>query len=60
MTEIWIPPLFDYEKDRDEWSISFLLGLLGYSSTRAAWRLRLLWFFTFAGGDADILQEVSQ
>ncbi|MSR63449.1 MAG: PDZ domain-containing protein [Planctomycetes bacterium] len=56
--EIWIPLLFHYEKERDQSSTSALLGLYRYVSTPAAWRLRLLWFLRFSGGDADRLESL--
>jgi hypothetical protein len=60
LREVSIPVLFDYESERGktEWSVVF--GLLGYESTAAAWRFRLLWIVTFGGGDADRLLEVDR
>jgi S1-C subfamily serine protease len=58
--EISIPLLYSYEKDRGTSETSILLGLYRMESTEAAWELRLLWFFTFSGGDADRLIEVDE
>ena len=60
VTEISLPPLFSYEKERDASTTSFLLGFVKYESTPAAWRLRLVWLFAFAGGDADRLEIVER
>jgi C-terminal processing protease CtpA/Prc len=53
-----IPLLYSYENERGVRDVSVLLGIFRYRSTTAAWRLRLLWFFSFEGGDADRLEEV--
>ncbi len=58
--EFSIPLLFSYEKERDQSSTSFLLGLFYYEHTPAAWRLRLLWLIRLAGGDADRLESVER
>jgi C-terminal processing protease CtpA/Prc len=58
--EVWIPLLFRYEKERDERSTSFLLGLFRHERTPAAWRLRLFWLLRFSGGDADRLESVER
>ena len=58
LRSIQVPVLFSFERDRDESTVSILWGLLGWSSTPAAWRVRLLWFITFSGGDADRLESV--
>ena len=47
-----------YESDRGTSETSVLLGMFNYKSTEAAWRFRLLWLFSFGGGDADRLIEV--
>jgi hypothetical protein len=57
--EVWIPLLWRYERDADRTVRSALLGSIRVESTRAAWRLRLLWIFRFSGGDAGRLEEVS-
>jgi hypothetical protein len=58
LREITLPLLFSYEAERGRAEWSFLLGLLHYRSTAAAWRFRLLWVIGFGGGDADQLLEV--
>jgi C-terminal processing protease CtpA/Prc len=58
LTEFSIPLLYDYENDRGHRTTSALLGLYKYESTKVAWRLRLLWFIVFSGGDADRLEEL--
>jgi hypothetical protein len=55
--EFSIPLLFSYTNDRGHRETSLLLGLYKYESTRAAWKLRLLWLFWFAGGDSDRLER---
>jgi C-terminal processing protease CtpA/Prc len=56
--EISIPILFSYERDADRSTTSVLLGLVHFESTRAAWRLRFLWFLSFSRGDADRLESI--
>lgn len=58
LREFDVPLLFGYESDRGKTEWSLLYGLLGYESTAAAWRGRILWLITFGGGDADRLLEV--
>ena len=58
--EVSIPLIFDYENDRGLHATSFLIGLVHYESSEAAWRMRLLWFISFGGGDADRLKVLSQ
>jgi len=58
LTDVSIPLLFSFERERDRTDWSLLLGLLGYESTKAAWGFRFLWFFKIRGGDADRLEEV--
>jgi S1-C subfamily serine protease len=53
-----IPVLFSYESDRGATEWDFLLGLIGYESTPAAWEWQLLWLIRFGGGDADLLERV--
>lgn len=60
LREINVPVLFDYTSDRGKTDWSVVFGLLGYESTAAAWRFRLLWLVTFGGGDADRLLEVDR
>ncbi len=57
LREVWIPPLLTYSSERGNSSTSILLGLFGYESTETAWRTRLLWLFSFSGGDASELLE---
>lgn len=56
--EIYIPILYDYEKDGDRRELSILLGLFGMTKTPVAGRYRILWFITWSTGDADLLEEV--
>ncbi|MFO1051015.1 MAG: hypothetical protein U1F36_02220 [Planctomycetota bacterium] len=58
--EVYVPLLFDYEYDRGKTDTSILLGLFRHEHTRAAWRVRLLWFIRFGRGDADQLIEVDR
>lgn len=58
ITDVSIPPFFEYETERGETEWSVLMGLVGYEGTKAAWKLTLFWLFHFAGGDADVLEEV--
>ena len=58
LQSITIPLLFSYESDRGASSTSLVFGLLSYESTEAAWEFGFLWFFSFGGGDADLLEEV--
>ena len=57
LTEVRVPLLFRYEAARERSSWSMLYGLVGYQSTRAAWRFQLLWLIGIGGGDADELLE---
>lgn len=57
LSEISLPLVFSYEVDRGKTEWSFLLGIVNYRSTAAAWRFRLLWLIGFGGGDADQLLE---
>ncbi|MCY2961121.1 MAG: hypothetical protein NTY35_13250 [Planctomycetota bacterium] len=56
LQEIDIPLLYSYSSDRGRSETSILFGLYRYESTPAAWRLRLLWFLEFSGGEADRLE----
>jgi serine protease Do len=60
LSKISIPLIFSYKHDRDVRSISFLMGFVGWRSTPAAWDMRLLWLFSFGGGDADRLERVDK
>lgn len=57
LREIAVPVLFSYESGRGVTEWSAVLGLLGYRSTKAAWRMRVLWLIRFGGGDTDQLLE---
>ncbi len=57
LREFSIPLLFSYETNRGATEWSAVLGLLGYRSTKAAWRARVLWLIRFGGGDTDQLME---
>jgi hypothetical protein len=54
------PPFFDTDTTPVLYPTSFLIGLVHYQSSEAAWRMRLLWFISFGGGDADRLKVLSQ
>jgi C-terminal processing protease CtpA/Prc len=56
--EFYVPLLFSYEHDRGRTSLSMVLDLISWESTKAAWDLTLVWFITLQGGDADRLREV--
>ena len=58
--EFYLPLLVDYESERGRSDTSILLGLFRHEQTRAAWRVRLLWFIRFGRGDADALLEVDR
>lgn len=57
LREFSIPLVYSYETGRGTTEWSALLGLLAYRSTKAAWRVRLLWLISFGGGDTDQLLE---
>jgi C-terminal processing protease CtpA/Prc len=59
-TLVDIPLIYTYERDRDREEVSILLGIYHNVKTPAAWRTRILWIFSFGGGDADRLRDVSQ
>jgi C-terminal processing protease CtpA/Prc len=56
--EFRIPLLARYENDGRRRELSLLLGLFRRTRTEAAWRMTLLWFIHFGGGDVDRLVEV--
>lgn len=58
LREIHVPLLLRYEDKRGKTELSAILGLISYRATEAAWRVRLLWLFSFGGGSADRLEEV--
>ena len=55
---ISVPPLFSYSSRRGASETSLVYGLFWYDSTAAAWEFGFLWFFSFSGGDSDVLEEV--
>jgi C-terminal processing protease CtpA/Prc len=57
-SHVYVPVLFSYERERGESDTSVLLGLIRIRKTAAAWDVRLLWFISFGGGDADKLEPV--
>ena|GEM_PF-802082 len=59
VTTFSIPFLFSYSNDRGRAETSVLFGLFAYESTPAAWRMHLVWFIEFGGGDADRLEVES-
>ena len=58
LTEVHIPLLVSYSRQRGTTSFSMLLGVFAWEHTQAAWELRLLWLLSLGGGDADRLHEV--
>jgi len=59
ITSFSIPFLYSYSHDRGRSETSILFGVFSYESTPAAWRMHLLWFIEFGGGDADRLEVES-
>lgn len=60
ISRISIPFLYSYESERGLTETSIALGAIRKRSTQAAWDWRILWLFTFSGGDADKLVEVDE
>ncbi|MBM3974894.1 MAG: PDZ domain-containing protein [Planctomycetes bacterium] len=58
LQKISVPLLYSYEHARSATEWSAVIGMLNYRSTKAAWRVRLLWLISFGGGDSDQLLEV--
>ncbi|MEQ8764929.1 MAG: hypothetical protein RL885_13440 [Planctomycetota bacterium] len=58
LTELSIPLIFSYTSDLETTEVSLPLGLIHWSETEAAWRLRLLWLIGIGGGEKDVLEEV--
>lgn len=58
-SEVRLPPLFTHRSERGRTTTSVLLGAFRRESTAAAWRVRILWFASFGGGDADRLEELA-
>ncbi|MHC4262643.1 MAG: Do family serine endopeptidase [Planctomycetota bacterium] len=56
--EVRIPLVYSYEREPRQRQWSALLGLVRYSATDTAWRMRLLWLLSFGAGDLDRLEEV--
>jgi hypothetical protein len=57
-SHVYVPVLFSYERERGASETSMLLGLIRVRKSAAAWDVRLLWFISFGGGDADKLEPV--
>jgi C-terminal processing protease CtpA/Prc len=60
MTGVSIPLIYSYERERDTTTVSALLGLFRWRRAEAGWDVRLLWLFSFAGGDANRLEAVER
>lgn len=58
MDHVRIPLLYSFSRERDQREHSLLLGAIRWRSTPAAWDLRLLWLFSFGGGDSTRLERV--
>ena len=56
--DVRVPPLYSYRARGERRVRSFVLGAVRWERTPAAWRLRLLWLFDFAGGDTDRLERI--
>ncbi len=55
-----LPLLFSYEKERGVSETSFLFWIFQWKRSAVAWEFRFLWFFKFAGGEADRLEKVDE
>ena len=55
-----VPLIVSYSSDPDRTRFSMIFGIVRWDSTPAAWRMRLLWFISFGGGDTDRLLEVER
>jgi len=60
MSSVYIPLIYSYERERDTTEVSALIGIFRWRSTPAAWDVRLLWFFSFGGGDSNRLEAVER
>jgi S1-C subfamily serine protease len=60
LKEFSIPLVVRFERARDTTSFSLLFGLFSRESTPAAWKMTLLWFLRFSGGDADRLETLEK
>lgn len=58
--EFSIPLLVDYESARGKSDFSLLFGFFRHEQTKAAWRIRFLWFLRFGRGDENALLEVDK
>jgi C-terminal processing protease CtpA/Prc len=58
LQSVSLPLLLSYVRERDRCEFSLVLGLIRFTLTRAAWRMRLLCLFSFGAGDSDRLIEV--
>jgi membrane-associated protease RseP (regulator of RpoE activity) len=58
LTQVSVPLIVSYKRERGTTSGSVLLGIVSWEHTPAAWQVRLLWVIKFGGGDADRLHEV--
>jgi S1-C subfamily serine protease len=60
LEEIFLPPLFTYERDlrKDETAWGILLGLFKYSRKEARRTYRFFWLFRIATGSNEELEEV--
>ncbi len=57
LRNVSIPLIYSCGTERGETETSILSGLLLQRTTRAAWEWRVLWLFSFSGGDADRLED---
>jgi len=57
LRNVSIPLIYSCGTERGETETSILSGLLRRRTTRAAWEWRVLWLFSFSGGDADRLED---
>jgi C-terminal processing protease CtpA/Prc len=60
VSELSIPLLYSFERERGRVEHSFLLGLLAHEANEVAYSWRFLWLITFRGGQADRLVEVDR
>lgn len=60
VTNVSIPFVYSHSVERGESETSVLMGLIRKRSTEVAWEWRLLWLFSFSGGEQDRLVEETQ